>query len=103
MRSYFSCLVSGIDSPCIVLVGFNRPFRFEDLLPSAPPPGSQGAAPSQVDRVSSCDTSRDGQLGSFPAHVAMPCLAIRPGPQRFGLCSGCFLSTARKLDAGGSL
>src|SRR5712691_824578 len=101
MWSYFSCLVSGIDSPHVILVGFNWPFQIEDSLPSAPPPGSQGSAPSQVDRVFSRYTSRGGQSGSFPTHVATPCLAIRPGPQCFGFCSGCFLSPTCKLDAGG--
>jgi hypothetical protein len=48
----------------VVLVGLHRPFRNEELLPSSPPPGSQGAAPAQVDEVPSRDTFYGGKLGS---------------------------------------
>ena len=40
---------------------------------------------------------------SASTHAATPCVAVCIGPQRLGLCSGCFLSPACKLDAGGSL
>jgi len=53
--------VAGVDSRCIVLVGL---FELRSCPPVVPPPGSQGAAPSQVDMVSSCDTSRSGQSDS---------------------------------------
>jgi Transcription-silencing protein, cryptic loci regulator Clr2 len=43
------------------------------------------------------DASRGSQSGSFPTYMATP------WAQRFRLCSGCFLSSACKLDAGGSL
>jgi len=37
------------------------------------PPGSQGPGPSQVDRTTSCDGSRGGQLGSHSPSFGSPC------------------------------
>src|SRR6266581_1917139 len=81
MRPCSSSFVAGVDSRCVVLVGL---FELRSRPPVVPPPGSQGAAPSQVDMVSSRDTSRSGQSGScshyaFLARSCSPFCGSAPG------------------------
>ena len=41
--------------------------------PVGPPPGSQGPGPSQVDRTTSCNGSRDSHPGSHVLSFGVPC------------------------------
>ena len=72
-----SSFVAGVDSRCVVLVGL---FELRSRPPVVPPPGSQGAAPSQVDMVSSRDTSRSGQSGCVRIMLFWPARAHPSSP-----------------------
>jgi len=69
MRPYFFQVVFLRDLiPDVLFLLAQQAFLKPGLLPSSPP-GSQGAAPSQVNRVPSCGTSHGSQSGSHSYFV----------------------------------